>query len=189
VVEMKLQKIILISLAVTAFIVSLSYAEPKDSGEHEKGYEKNREKHLYHESLRELRQEKEHMKEFREICSKENRDEVRALRELIKEHREMKENAKWSFNPHDTRGQGNMGKPDMLDPYGRDKDSDRKELYGNRGRVIKTDIPEPEPPVPEPPAPEPEPPAPEPPINPPVPPIILRAIEGSTDEIISEKKF
>ena len=29
-----------------------------------------------------------------------------------------------------------MGKVDMLDPFGHDKDSDRKELYGNNGRPI-----------------------------------------------------
>jgi len=45
--------------------------------------------------------------------------------------------ARWSHNPHDTRGQGNMGKVDMLDPFGHDKDSDRKELYGNNGRPIR----------------------------------------------------
>jgi hypothetical protein len=47
--------------------------------------------------------------------------------------------ARWSHNPHDTRGQGNMGKVDMLDPFGHDKDSDRKELYGNNGRPIRVD--------------------------------------------------
>lgn len=46
--------------------------------------------------------------------------------------------ARWAHNPHDTRGQGNMGKPDMLDPFGHDKDSDRKEIYGNNGRPIRT---------------------------------------------------
>ena len=64
-----------------------------------------------------------------------------------------------------------MGRPDMLNPYGHDKDSDRLELYGNRGRVIKEVEPAPEPepepePVPEPdpqPTPDPEPtPPPEP---------------------------
>lgn len=72
---------------------------------------------------------------------------------------------RYSYNPHDQRGQGNMGKVDMLAPYGHDKDSDRMELYGNRGRVIRTQEAEPvlepvsEPvPVPEPiPEPEPEP--------------------------------
>lgn len=47
------------------------------------------------------------------------------------------EHARWAYNPHDDRGQGNNGKPDMLDPFGFDKDSDRKELYGNNGRPIK----------------------------------------------------
>ncbi|HEX9780634.1 MAG TPA: hypothetical protein VGB20_05400 [bacterium] len=58
------------------------------------------------------------------------------------------------YNPNDTRGQGNMGKPDMRDPYGHDKDRDRSET-GNQGRVIRvTDDPEPDPepdPDPEPP--------------------------------------
>jgi hypothetical protein len=34
-------------------------------------------------------------------------------------------NAQWGLNPHDLRGQGNMGRPDMIAPYGHDKDSDR----------------------------------------------------------------
>ena len=64
------------------------------------------------------------------------------------------ERSSWWYNPNDTRGQGNMGAVIMLAPYGQDKDSDRMELYGNRGRVIKAE-PEPEP-VPEP-VPEPDP--------------------------------
>lgn len=78
--------------------------------------------------------------------------------------------SKLTFDKHplDTRGQGNMSKNDMMDPYGLSKD-DRMDIYGNRGRVIKEPLPEPEPdpvPVPEPdpvPVPEPEPePVPEP---------------------------
>ncbi len=99
------------------------------------------------------------------------------------------ENSRWYHNPNDDRGQGNMGKVDMLDPYGHDKDSDRMELYGNRGRLIRLldPVAEPEPPpespsapepLPEPePVPEPEPepepvpiPAPEPPLAPEPPP-------------------
>jgi hypothetical protein len=76
------------------------------------------------------------------------------------------ERSSWWFNPNDTRGQGNMGNVIMLAPYGQDKDSDRLELYGNRGRVIKSEsTPEPVPePVPEPePTPDPTPnPTPEP---------------------------
>jgi|GEM_PF-2193787 len=75
------------------------------------------------------------------------------------------EHARWAYNPNDTRGQGNMGRVDMMDPYGHDKDSDRLELYGNRGRVIR-EVPESEPPPQEPP--QEEPPAPQPP--PPQPP-------------------
>jgi len=80
---------------------------------------------------------------------------------------EKLENSRWAYNPNDTRGQGNMGRVTMIAPYGHDKDSDRMELYGNRGRVIRsepepTPTPEPEPtstPEPEPtptPTPEPE---------------------------------
>lgn len=67
------------------------------------------------------------------------------------------ENDHFANHPLDTRGQGNMGKPDMLDPYGFNKDN-RLELYGNRGRVIKEEpVPEPDP-LPDPdPVPEPEP--------------------------------
>ncbi len=75
----------------------------------------------------------------------------------------------WSYHPRDDRGQGNMGKVDMLDPFGHDKDSDRKELYGTRGRVIKEIIPEPEPEPPIEPEPEP-PPEPDPPPEPEPPP-------------------
>ena len=49
---------------------------------------------------------------------------------------EALDRARWAHNPHDTRGQGNMGKPDMQDPLGHDKDSDRKEVSGNNGRPV-----------------------------------------------------
>jgi membrane protein involved in colicin uptake len=45
------------------------------------------------------------------------------------------EHARWSYNPHDTRGQGNMGKVDMRDPFGFDKDSGRE--GAERGRPIR----------------------------------------------------
>lgn len=97
------------------------------------------------------------------------RDERRIIRNLNRSLARLNSSkwshAKWSHNPNDDRGQGNMGKVDMLDPFGHDKDSDRKELYGNRGRVLRTVEPEPEPPPPDPepePEPEPEPPPPEP---------------------------
>nr|MBP7217263.1 hypothetical protein [Candidatus Omnitrophota bacterium] len=73
------------------------------------------------------------------------------------------DHARWWYNPNDTRGQGNMGSVTMLSPFGHDKDSDRKELYGNNGRVVREVTPEPDPipdppPVPDPvPTPEPEP--------------------------------
>lgn len=45
------------------------------------------------------------------------------------------EHARWSYHPHDTRGQGNMGKVDMRDPYGFDKESGRE--GSERGRPIQ----------------------------------------------------
>ena len=85
------------------------------------------------------------------------------------------QHSKWWYNSHPESQGGNMGKPEKLDPYGHDKDSDRMELYGNRGRVIKTPVSEPEPeptlPPPEPePEPEPTPPPPEPEPEPTPPP-------------------
>jgi len=79
--------------------------------------------------------------------------------------------ARWFYNPNDDRGQGNMSKNEMIAPFGHDKDSDRKEVYGNRGRVVRLPEPQPEP-TPEPqPEPVPEPtPQPDPiPIPPPLP--------------------
>lgn len=85
--------------------------------------------------------------------------------------------AQWTNNPNDDRGQGNNGKPDMLDPFGHGKDSNRKELYGNNGRVIKDQQPVPDPkdpPVIEEPTPDPEDPpvVEEPTPDPEVPPVI-----------------
>ena len=39
---------------------------------------------------------------------------------------------RWARNPNDTRGQGNLGKPNMKDPFGDDKDSSREKR--DRGR-------------------------------------------------------
>jgi len=106
------------------------------------------------------------------LTEKENEKTLRGVEQALKKL----EHARWAYNPNDDRGQGNMGKVNMLDPYGHDKDSNRKELYGNRGRVIRVTEPEP-PPTPEPeppPTPEPEPPQepePEPPQEPEPPPV------------------
>jgi len=45
--------------------------------------------------------------------------------------------ARWSHNPHDDRGQGNMGKPDMQDPFGHDKDSGREKWEHARPEHVK----------------------------------------------------
>lgn len=54
--------------------------------------------------------------------------------ELLKSLNKM-EKARWDYNPHDTRGQGNMGKVDMRSPYGFDKNSGRE--GSERGRPIR----------------------------------------------------
>lgn len=109
--------------------------------------------------------------DHKEIKEAKNKNE-KTLMELEKALHKL-EYSRWLYNPHDKRGQGNMGKVNMLAPYGHDKNPDRMELYGNRGRVIRIGEPESEPqpePTPEPePSPEPEPaPAPQPePVPPP----------------------
>ena len=50
------------------------------------------------------------------------------------------EKARWTHNPFDKEGQGNMGKPKMRDPYGHDKDSGREKSA--RGRPIRETEPE-----------------------------------------------
>ncbi|MCQ9207493.1 MAG: hypothetical protein NG740_06420, partial [Omnitrophica bacterium] len=44
----------------------------------------------------------------------------------------------WSYHPRDVRGQGNMGNPNMRDPYGFDKDSGR--VGSERGRRIEATL-------------------------------------------------
>jgi len=86
--------------------------------------------------------------------------------------------APWAQHPQDTRGQGNMGQPDMRDPYGFDKDSGRE--GADRGRPIDGEEPVPTVPAPEP-APE-DPTLPEPPLEDPV--VEPEPSEpGPTDEI------
>lgn len=48
--------------------------------------------------------------------------------------------ARWTHNPYDQRGQGNMGKPKMRDPYGHGKESGREKSA--RGRSIREAEPE-----------------------------------------------
>lgn len=45
------------------------------------------------------------------------------------------EHARWNHNPHDTRGQGNMGQPAMQDPFGFDRNSGREGQ--DRGRPCR----------------------------------------------------
>ncbi len=85
-------------------------------------------------------------------------DLTRTLRQLHRREREgaqssepsgveqKAEHAQWDRNPHDTRGQGNNGRPDMQDPYGFDKESGRE--GSEHGRPIEGEAPAPEDSVP-----------------------------------------
>lgn len=148
-------KIILITIITPALCLSLAYCAPKEDKGNNRGQERS-------ESVQAAHQKAQH-------------ENLRGLtqgtqRNLLRQEQSRQERSRWWYNPNDDRGQGNMGKVTMLSPYGQDKDSDRMELYGNRGRVIRTEpVPEPPPePTPEPPPPEPDPipePTPEPPPN------------------------
>lgn len=92
------------------------------------------------------------------------------------------ERARWGDHPRDTRGQGNMGKVDMLDPYGFARD-DRKELFGNRGRVIHPEETPPPPSEDPPPPPPDEEPPPPPTEDPPPPPDTTQQILVSSETV------
>ena len=51
------------------------------------------------------------------------------------------ERARWSHNRHDERGQGNMGKPNMKDPYGHDRDSGREKSERDRPIPVEPEQP------------------------------------------------
>lgn len=68
-------------------------------------------------------------------------DRVREAKDKKVNLLETLQKARWSYNPYDERGQGNMGKPLMRDPYGFDKDSGREK--GERGRPSRGNIEEP----------------------------------------------
>ena len=50
--------------------------------------------------------------------------------------------SRWAHNPNDDRGQGNMGKPEMISPFGFDKDSGRQKWERSRIMHNKTDEPQ-----------------------------------------------
>jgi hypothetical protein len=158
---MNAPRVMLITMIMTVLCLNLAYGAHNECRDNNHGRQRSESVHsAHHEDHRGLKQE--------------------VHRNLLRQERAREEHARWWYNPNDDRGQGNMGRVMMLCPYGHDRD-DRKELYGNRGRVIKPQptpeppAPEPEPtpdptpePTPEPPAPEPEPtpdPTPEPPPN------------------------
>ncbi|UCC94868.1 MAG: hypothetical protein JSW40_08660 [Candidatus Omnitrophota bacterium] len=174
-----IHRMIIVMVAIMLMSGSL-YAKPKDKEPHQRGrgyYLHHKIKHKvrgYLKKLRGLEQRRQLKAQQPTVNPKGDDDFMYDKDALIKDlqgNLKKLESLGWSYNPNDDRGQGNMGKNTMIAPYGHDKDSDRKELYGNRGRVIRfinpgpdpTPDPEPEPPPPEPePEPEPEP-SPEPP--------------------------
>jgi hypothetical protein len=173
---MKVLKMLLITLAMLALAFNLSLAKnDKDEGEGEgksmgKGHAietSGQKAHPQHpgkslrllqrqDNLRLAPRERQRYAPFHQP-NRQNENRL-ALADLKKALQQL-EHSRWAYNPNDTRGQGNMGRPNMLDPYGQNKDN-RMELYGNRGRVIKEVAPEPPAPPPDPvpvPVPVPEP--------------------------------
>jgi len=169
---MKVLKVVLITLSILALVANSSFAknnegnEPKGKGA---GLENAQIQHEKHENKakKQIRSQapsvpKQILRNIPSHVPNKSLEQDRSLARL-KNALQKLERSRWAYNPHDTRGQGNMGRPDMLDPYGHDKDSDRMELYGNRGRVIREPELPPEPDPELPPEPEPElPPEPEP---------------------------
>jgi hypothetical protein len=147
---------ILVMLAM-AFALNVGYAKDKDK-------DKDKDKKVKIKKPKKAKKQKymdilEYLPEGLEL--KEGKhfikaDNAKALEKLQKALEKLN-GSKWFYNPK-------KGGPEKLPPFGHDKESDRKELYGNRGRPIRV--------APEPPPPEPIPPEPEPipePIPPPEP--------------------
>ena len=150
---LKLAVVLTASMALVAW-PNYAFADKDKPNKPEEKAQNNEHHQNVNEKIHDLKQKIEHFRE-------ENRDR-------IKEHKAYKnlnksEHSRWDYNPRDDRRQGNRSIHDMLDPYGHDKDSDRKALYGNNGRIIREPLPDPEPdPLPDPdpepdPVPEPEP--------------------------------
>jgi hypothetical protein len=113
---------IMIAIFITTFSVDPTYAGPKGKG-------KAKGKGVHKENIHSNAQAAAHKSEKRV-----NQAKLRANLPKGKGHSKVN-NAKWFHNPKDERGQGNMGKPMMRDPYGHDKDSGREKA--ERGRPIK----------------------------------------------------
>ena len=143
---MKTLKKMLIGLIVVLLTMGTAYAVPGGNG---KGKGKGKVK--THENRGQANKEARDATRQNEIARDRQQRDLRANRpdsgnrgnghgeakERRKELAKVNENAKWWKHPTDERGQGNNGKPKMLDPFGHDKDSNRKELYGNNGRPIR----------------------------------------------------
>jgi len=102
-------------------------------------------------SLHSLKRDIGDIRELRQNHFIERKREIENVKERASQLREMQKKtpSKWSHNPNDVRGQGNMGRVNMLAPFGHNKNFDRKDYFGNRGRVIRNAEPEPVP-LPEP---------------------------------------
>ena len=182
---MKLWKVTLIMVLITALSLGVAYAAPKDKDDPGQGKGQSIERTHPESPGRALGKDKQsrvklqaQIRQFRTLTVGKRisirpsaREQNEQILKKLQESLAKLERSRWAYNPNDTRGQGNMGRPAMISPYGQDKDSDRLALYGNRGRVIKEPEPTPTPPpepVPEPtPIPEPTPdPTPTPPPEP-----------------------
>lgn len=115
----KIMVSIMIAIFITTLSVDLTYAGSKGKGKG-KGLHKERPQNA--------------QAAVRKSEKRVTHDKLRANLPKGKGHSKIN-NAKWFHNPHDERGQGNMGKPRMRDPYGHDKDSGRER--SERSRPIR----------------------------------------------------
>jgi len=144
----KILKVMILGLLIITLPIKLGYCAKDDNpgkakGKEEKTHPVHPENHgklmsAMHRKDKEKKQRtlREHLPEGQAYDEPIlNPDDDEAMLSNLEDALIKLEHAKWSYNPHDDRGQGNMGRVDMLAPYGHDKDSDRMELYGNRGRA------------------------------------------------------
>lgn len=152
VVKMKTLKLLFIGMLVVAMATSVAYAAPGGNGRG-KGPKKEKKEKTHQPNEKRSRAAERGRKQadlranLPETANGNARSRASGRRDEHSNRKEDKahgrdfaksfEKARWSHNPHDDRGQGNMGKPNMRDPYGHDKDSGRE--GSERGRPIRED--------------------------------------------------
>jgi hypothetical protein len=126
----KLKILTTVILAMLAMIFALNFAYAKD-----KDKDKDKDKKVKIKKPKKPKKKKyddilQYLPEGLELKKDKHfikADNAKAL-EKLQRALERLNGSKWFYNP-------NKGGPEKLPPFGHDKESDRKELYGNRGRT------------------------------------------------------